>query len=179
MDPYGTLRRPVSLSPYDSTWPEKFAGEQQRLLQRLGDMRAWIEHVGSTSVRGLAAKPTIDVCVGIPRFEDAPAYVARFQALGYTYVPDLVAVMPGHRFLWAGSALAHAFHLHLVLRNGSDWTELLLFRDYLRSHASEAAAYEAVKRRLASAVGMDIGAYVRGKAAIHEEILVRARSAAR
>jgi GrpB-like predicted nucleotidyltransferase (UPF0157 family) len=152
-----------------------FAAEKARLIAALCNLNIVVEHVGSTSVPGLAAKPTIDLAVGICDFNDASTYIPKIEALGYVYLPRLVEVLPNRRFFWEGSAQEHKFHIQLVEHLGSDWCDLIDFRNHLRSYPSQAAAYEAVKRRLAQGCGSDIGAYVHGKADIYHSILVDAR----
>lgn len=173
-NPYSNLNRPIIIAQYDNHWPSMFIHEMNRLLSAFLESIV-IEHVGSTSIHGMSAKPTVDLALGIPCFREAPEYIQGLQALGYQYQSALVEVMPNRRFLWAGTPQDHLFHIHLVEHMGADWCDLIDFRDYLRANQTQAAAYEAVKRKLAETCGSNIGAYVRGKATIYQSILAEAR----
>jgi GrpB-like predicted nucleotidyltransferase (UPF0157 family) len=134
-----------------------------------------VEHIGSTSVPGLAAKPIIDVMVAIRSLADAPACVAPLAAIGYEYVPEHEAVMPERRYFRRGRGGAGTHHLHMVERSSAFWEEHLLFRDYLRAHSEAAAEYERLKRELAAAHGSDRGAYTAAKTDFIKSSVERAR----
>jgi GrpB-like predicted nucleotidyltransferase (UPF0157 family) len=141
-----------------------FEEDKRKILEAVGEYVTAVEHIGSTSVPGLAAKPIIDVMVAIRSLADAPACVAPLEAIGYEYVPEHEAVMPERRFFRRGSRGAGTHHLHMVERSSAFWEEHLLFRDYLRAHPEAAAGYEKLKRSLAAAHGSDRRAYTEAKA---------------
>ncbi|WP_373045424.1 GrpB family protein [Vulgatibacter sp.] len=168
------LGRTVQLVPADPTWPAAFAREAARLREAAGDTPVVIEHIGSTAVPRLLAKPTVDVLVGVPTLADADALVPKLQALGYDYVQAFEAQLPRRRFLRTPSG---TFHLHVVERGGAFWYEHLAFRDWLRSHADDARRYGFLKQQLAQRYTNDREAYTDGKAPFVAEILRQARGA--
>lgn len=139
----------ILIADYNPQWPHIYEAERQRILGATGQWLASIEHVGSTSVPGLAAKPIIDIMAGIRTLADAPACIAPLEALGYHYVPEYEASIPERRYFRKGPKGARLFHLHMVEPTSDFWEKELLFRDYLRAHPSTAQAYEALKRKLA------------------------------
>jgi GrpB-like predicted nucleotidyltransferase (UPF0157 family) len=144
---------PVTLVPYDPAWPDDFERERARLRPVLGP-EASVEHVGSTAVPGMPAKPIIDIAVGIPRFEDAPRLIEALAQAGYEHVPEFTADLPG--WLYFRLALpdgAHSHHLHMYERGNPELERVLTFRDRLRADADVARAYESLKRDLASRFG--------------------------
>jgi len=161
----------VVIVDYDPAWPALFRELAERLRATLGETALRIDHIGSTAVPGLAAKPIIDVQVSVASFEPLDAIRAPLEALGWVYRgdnPDLAKryfrEAPGTR------------RTHIHLRRAGSWAEqhALLFRDYLRSHPEDAARYAAVKRALARQHGDDRHAYTEAKGNIIWEITARA-----
>lgn len=137
---------PVEIAEYDPVWPARFAEMRDRLAGALGVLASRIDHVGSTAVPGLPAKPIIDIQVSVPEVDDTETYRAPIEALGI----DLRYVEPGHRYFRPGPGVPRFWQVH-VCGLGSAWErEHLLFRDFLRSHPAEAAAYATMKRAAAS-----------------------------
>ncbi len=134
-------------------------------------MRPRIEHVGSTAVKGLAAKPVVDLQVSVPDVDDESAYRPALEAFGLV----LRAREPDHRFFRPPAGKPRDVHVH-VCAQGSDWEqEHLLFRDYLRTHPDTASAYVQLKRDLARRVGHDRLAYNKGKATFIQRVISTAR----
>jgi GrpB-like predicted nucleotidyltransferase (UPF0157 family) len=151
----------IHIVPYDEGWPAQFEVERD-LLRRI--LQPWligpVEHVGSTAVRGLPAKPVIDIMAGIGGLEESRASFADLHAAGYQYAPYRTEVM--HWF--CKPHFSHrTHHLHLVPYDSALWTERLAFRDYLRSNAMVAAEYAELKARLAEAHRNDREAYTEAK----------------
>jgi rfaE bifunctional protein nucleotidyltransferase chain/domain len=167
---------PVRLVQYDPRWPEMFEEDRRRIMEAIGGYVAAVEHVGSTAVPNLAAKPVIDLMVGLRRLEDAAACVGPLGELGYDYVPEHEAIMPERRYFRRGPSGASTHHLHMVELGGEFWVEHLLFRDYLRAHPDAAREYEELKRVLAAAHGSDRGAYTEAKTDFIRSALERARA---
>jgi GrpB-like predicted nucleotidyltransferase (UPF0157 family) len=149
--------KPITIADYDAAWPARFEAERDLIYGVCGrDAFTTIEHVGSTAVPGLAAKPIIDMMPGLRSLDDAPPIIAHMQALGYHYVPEFELPtefdegMPFRRYLRKDVDGRRAFHLHMV-EDGSDfWKKHLLFRDYLRAHNNACDAYASLKRELAA-----------------------------
>jgi GrpB-like predicted nucleotidyltransferase (UPF0157 family) len=155
----------LTLVPYDDRWPAVFAREKARLESALAPYLLATEHIGSTSVPGLAAKPTIDILAGIYRLSDAPRIIPRMGRLGYEYLQEPEAELPERRYfrlLGAGDG-PHLFHVHMAQVGGPFWERHLLFRDFLKSHAEVAREYEALKWKLADLHGSDVAAYADAK----------------
>ncbi len=147
-----------------------FEAEASRLRAGLGELAVRIEHVGSTSVPGLAAKPIVDIQVSVPDIRDLDSYRRPLEALGYEYVydPDFVEYP---FFGWPTSAQPRTFNLH-VCEAGTEWeARHLRFRDLLRSDPVARDEYAALKRELALKHGNDIQGYVDDK-----DAFIRARS---
>ena len=149
--------KPIVIADYDPSWPAQFEAERDLMYARCGrDAFTVIEHVGSTAVPGLAAKPIIDIMPGLRSLNDAPPIIEKLQAIGYVYVPEFEKPneidegMPFRRYLRKDVSGERAFHLHMV-EDGSDfWQHDLLFRDYLRAHPDARDAYARLKRDLAA-----------------------------
>lgn len=134
-----------------------------------------IEHIGSTAVPGLAAKPIIDIMVGLENFALADSLVPRVTTLGYEYVQKYEAVMPLRRYFRRDTNGARSHHLHMVAVGGEFWERHLLFRDYLRQHPDVAADYAALKRQLAAREWHDVNDYADAKTEFIRSIEERAR----
>ncbi len=142
-------KQSIVIKDYDPAWPLLFEAERARFLEAVGRERAAIEHIGSTAVPALAAKPIVDVMVGMESFAAADRAIARFEALGYTFAPEATRVLPEDRYFERWSAGVEVVHVHLTALDRSFWQDHLLFRDFLRTHPEDAARYERLKRALA------------------------------
>jgi GrpB-like predicted nucleotidyltransferase (UPF0157 family) len=150
----------VEIVPYDPAWPEQFAELGRELRAGLGDIALRIDHVGSTAVPGLAAKPIIDVQVSVAAFEPLAAFKQPLERLGYVFRVDNPERTKRYFREPRGRRRTHV-HVRRVGSFSEQWA--LLFRDYLRAHREEAAGYEAVKRRLAIQFEEDRHAYTDAK----------------
>jgi GrpB-like predicted nucleotidyltransferase (UPF0157 family) len=140
----------IIIDPYDPAWPARFADEAASLHRELGDLALRIEHVGSTSVPGLAAKPVIDIQISVPSLEPRDLYCARLAGLGYTHLPlgDFDVVYP---FFKRPAGWPSTHHVHLCTAGSKQEHDHLAFRNCLRSYPAVAAEYVALKLRLAAA----------------------------
>ncbi len=137
----------LEIVPYDPAWPEAFSAERDRLAAAMGDLAIRIDHNGSTSVPGLAAKPVIDIQVSVRRVQPLEPYRVRIVQLGYVHVPhpdDSFCVLFHRPAAWP-----HTHHVHVVESGGTEERRTLAFRDYLRAHSEVAREYEELKRELA------------------------------
>lgn len=163
---------PVEVVEPDPAWPERFADVRARIVDALGPVAVRVEHVGSTSVPGLPAKPVIDVQVSVDDVADESAYAPKLETLGW----PMRARDEGTRFFRDPSGAPRRVHVH-VCAAGSRWERIhLLFRDYLRAHPDQAAAYAELKRALASRHRDERVAYTEGKTAFVEATLERAEA---
>lgn len=167
---------PIYLSPYDAHWPERFEEERAQLESALSEWLAGpIEHIGSTAVPGLIAKPVIDIMAGVRDLPSSLSARAAVAPLGYQYFPYRPEVM--HWFCKPSPA-RRTHHLHLVPVESALWSERLLFRDYLRRSSTAAAEYAALKVTLAERHRFDREAYTDAKGSFVRTILERARQSA-
>lgn len=166
----------VVLAEYDPRWPERYQHERERILHAIGEYVVAIEHIGSTAVPGLGAKPIIDIMVAVRSLtRDVSSCVEPLSRLGYEYVPrpdfkDSVFFCHG---VWGPSTR----HLHLTEYGSAFWNEKLLFRDYLRLHTETAAEYYSLKCSLAAQHASNRLAYTDAKSSFIHSIVNRARSA--
>ena len=163
----------VELASYDVTWPEQFRAEQAILSSAL---RQWltdsIEHVGSTAVPGLVAKPIIDIMAPVQSLEASTAAIKAAIAIGYVYYPYKADIM--HWFC-KPSPSYRTHHLHLVPQNSPLWSARLLFRDELRRNKALADEYATLKKQLAERFAMDREAYTQAKEPFVNRVLATAQ----
>jgi GrpB-like predicted nucleotidyltransferase (UPF0157 family) len=166
------LEAPVHIEPYNPAWPTAFLAERDLLVSVL---ERWlvdrIEHVGSTAVPGLAAKPIIDIMAPVKDLEFSRPALGALQAIGYCYAPYKTDVM---HWLCKPSPELRTHHLHLVPWNSKLWIERLAFRDLLIADRSVAKDYAALKSRLAATYRHDRERYTEEKGPFIETALRRA-----
>ena len=163
---------PVRVDAYDPAWPLRFEEERPAIEEILGrSITGGVHHVGSTAVPGLAAKPVIDILVGIDDLEGGRAYIAPLAELGYQYAPYRADEM-----LWfcKPDPARRTHHLHLVPTGSPRFRAELAFRDHLRGHPDVAERYAVLKRRLATRFEHDREAYTRSKEDFIRDVLDRA-----
>ncbi|MDP3357680.1 MAG: GrpB family protein [Polaromonas sp.] len=161
---HAAIHEEVALRPYDASWPARFAAEQARLLALLPGRFLAVEHMGSTAVPGLVAKPVIDILAAVESMEQARALTAPLCEAGYTTSAEFNATLSDRQWFmrWADGHRTH--HLHVVVHGSKVWGERLRFRDELRASPDLAAAYASLKAELAAAHTTDREAYTEAKA---------------
>ena len=155
------MLRVVEVVPYDPAWPARFEAEAAHIRAALGDTLIGIEHIGSTSVPGLAAKPIIDMIPLVRDVTELDSKIGAMAAIGYT--PRGEFGLPGRRYFRKGSAYARVVHAHAYQIDNPEVERHLAFRDYLRTHPEALAAYASLKHELAQRHPTDIVAYMDGK----------------
>jgi GrpB-like predicted nucleotidyltransferase (UPF0157 family) len=161
----------VKLDPYSHQWAVRFTAERRRLSRALGSVLYRIEHIGSTAIPGLDAKPIIDIAIMIPSLKRLPLWIRRLEQAGYAYKGEYG--LPGRHFFTRGTPVTH--HLHLVEKGSLHWDNWILFRDYLLTRPGEAKRYSVFKKRLATRFADDRDAYTRAKTPFVTRMLARAR----
>ena len=164
------LNGPVVLAPYDPNWPTAFASRAEEIRRALGEVAVSLEHVGSTSVPGLSAKPILDMVLAVPDSSDEASYVPALGALGY----ELRIREPEwheHRMLRPPDA---GVNLHVFSLGCSEVERMLRFRDWLRTHPEERLLYEETKQKLAARTWKYVQNYADAKSKVVEAILARA-----
>ncbi|WDE05667.1 GrpB family protein [Thalassomonas viridans] len=163
----------IIISDYNPEWPAMFAAEKAFLAKLLPQfVTGGIEHVGSTSVPGLAAKPVIDIMLGVKSLADSRDAIAILSANGYCYYPYKSEVM--HWFCKPMPEI-RTHHLHLVPFNSPLWLERLAFRDHLRKHPEDAAEYSELKKKLAREYKHDRELYTQKKWPFIQALLTKTK----
>lgn len=167
---------PIAIDDYNSQWPLIYEVEKERIVGAIGHLLAGIEHIGSTSVPGLAAKPVVDIMPAVRSEADLDRTIAPMTALGYDYVTKYEAAVPFRRF-FVKRRPPHpwAFNVHVVPYDGDWWKNDLAFRDYLRAHPETARAYEQAKRELAPRFE-SVNDYAAAKTSFIQAIKAKARA---
>jgi GrpB-like predicted nucleotidyltransferase (UPF0157 family) len=160
----------VSMADYDPQWPTIFENLRERIRAALGSLALAIEHVGSTSVPNMCAKPIIDLDV-IVRAEDVPAAIAAVEALGYRHQGNL-GVDGREAFRWTAEFPEH--HLYLCPEGSAAFKRHVFFRNYLRAHPQVAREYAELKRRLAKQYHDNRSKYQEAKAGFIDALIERA-----
>lgn len=164
------LDEPIHLEPYQSEWEAVFRLERSRIADGLGVSSAAVEHIGSTAVAGLSAKPIIDLMIGADHVPPSEAWCDAMGSLGYQAMGE--AGVPGR---WYFRLRTGPFrNAHIVEQGGAHWVRNLAFRDDLRRSPEAARRYEAAKQAAVSAGATTLVAYSRAKASIVEELLAQA-----
>jgi GrpB-like predicted nucleotidyltransferase (UPF0157 family) len=136
----------VEVVEHDPTWAARFEAERPQLAEIFDGQAVAIEHIGSTSVPGLCAKPIVDILVGLRELKLTDAEIDAMERLGYEYLGEFG--LPGRLYFRKGEPRTH--HVHVVAHGGEHWDRHLAFRDTLRSNPDERRRYDELKRRLAA-----------------------------
>lgn len=187
----------IQITPHNPYWKLTYEKEEQRILAalKLVGIRTKIAHIGSTAVPGLAAKPTIDILLGLATETDLDTTIAVFQKLGYVYVSKYNDTMPFRRFFikikpvsplekWDKKEIGvndlmplrqhylRNFHVHIVHENTPFYHQHLAFRNHLRANAADRQAYEALKLHLAGLDWESESDYAKAKAEFINNVLM-------
>lgn len=165
----------VTIVEYRPEWQQMFEDEKRVLQTVLGDVSSQIEHIGSTAIDGLAAKPIIDIMVGLEDFSVADDLVPRVEALAYEYIKKYEAVMPFRRFFIKEQNGIRTHHIHMVEIGSEFWERHILFRDYLRQNPHVATNYASLKKELAEREWKDVNEYADAKTEFIRDIEDEAR----
>jgi GrpB-like predicted nucleotidyltransferase (UPF0157 family) len=168
----GRERREIVIADYDPAWPDRFDRERGRVVGALGAAALRIEHIGSTAVPGLAAKPIVDLLVTVEDPDDEAGIVRAMESAGY----ELRVREPGHRMF---RTPARDVHIHLWSDGSPEVERYLSFRDQLRRSPDDRVAYERLKRALATRAWADMNEYAHSKGPLIEAILAKAETGLR
>ena len=170
---------PIVVVPYDPDWPRQFEAVAAELREALGDLLVGVEHMGSTSIPGLAANPIIDVMGFVPNFEAGSGAIEPLVARGFESMGEFG--IPGRHFFSRAQKGARTHHLHIFSAHegpsGDQLRHELVFRDFLRAHPDVAAVYGVLKIQLATRFRDDRTAYTEAKTEFITSVLARARAA--
>jgi GrpB-like predicted nucleotidyltransferase (UPF0157 family) len=146
--PMSNLKKLV-IQDYSPGWPQVYLREKAVVERAMGEKLLAIEHVGSTAVPGLGAKPIVDILAAVSRLADVETCVDNLLAVGFTFRPEAIEDMPDDRYFEKWVEGIEIAHLHVTEFRGPFWNRSVLFRDFLRTHPEAARNYEALKRELA------------------------------
>jgi GrpB-like predicted nucleotidyltransferase (UPF0157 family) len=168
----GLKKGTVELVPHTEQWHRLFAEESARLFDAVGGNVIAIEHIGSTSICGISAKPILDIAVAVGEAADGEKCVKPLENIGYEYRGE--NGIPGRFYFVKGEPRTH--HLHMVKMESDFWKNHLLFRNYLRDNQAVAREYDNLKKELAQKHSANRDAYLDGKSAFIESVLKTAHS---
>jgi GrpB-like predicted nucleotidyltransferase (UPF0157 family) len=168
------LSKPIVICESDPQWSQLYAIEEQHLWELLSPSAMQIEHIGSTAVPGLAAKPIIDISVAVHDLADVTVYIPALSDLGYVEFP--IAPTFQRRLFCKGSYNEGTHHLHFTVHGSTVWAEPILFRDYLRAHPAAASWYQQIKRDAAAKHQNDLNGYHDEKAGGVVALMEQARA---
>ena len=164
----------VVISPYSAEWPDCFRAVREELLSVFAPIEVAVEHIGSTAVPGLAAKPVIDVLLGARALADVESRIEPLGEHGYSYVQKYERELPMRRYFVKPAATSLRVHLHAVELGSLLWQEHLAFRDALRTDATLSSRYQSLKLRLAEEFAADKSAYTVAKGPFIRSVLATA-----
>jgi GrpB-like predicted nucleotidyltransferase (UPF0157 family) len=165
----GLDRKSVELAAYRKEWKTLFEREAELLRSIFGDYALAIEHIGSTAIPGIKAKPIIDIMVGVGDLAEVEKYLPLLEEIGYEDRGE--SGIAGRRYFRKGTSTISTHHLSIVKLGGNIWRRQILFRDYLRENAEAAREYGKLKKDLAIKFKNDRAAYTEGKTEFVDEIL--------
>jgi GrpB-like predicted nucleotidyltransferase (UPF0157 family) len=159
------------LLEYQDSWPQQFLQVSEQLRALFPPPGAVLEHIGSTSVPGLCAKPVLDVAVGVATLQDAKAATPALECAGFTYRPEYETTIPDRRYFVKPEDVNLRVHLHALVLGGLLWQQHLHFRDRLRREVRLREDYSDLKRRLSVVHAGNKAAYTEGKAPFIRQVL--------
>lgn len=166
----------IFIEEYNPDWKVKFQKEKELLVAALSGVKCQIEHIGSTSVEGLGAKPIIDILIGLDEFSIANEQINKLIAIGYQYIDKYEDIMPDRRFLIKENNGVRIHHIHMVEINSEFWQRHLAFRDYLVNNPTDMIDYHNLKRKLSVQDWKDMNEYAAAKSAFIKDIEKKALS---
>ena len=167
------MEQKIVIKPYERNWHEEYLIEKKKFVSLFGGECIAIEHIGSTSVQGLGAKPLIDMMIGVTDLQITEKWIDDLLKIGYEYVPKN---SPNWCFFRKGKWRAGTHHLHVYIYNSDEWNNNLLFRDFLTKHEWARNEYRELKEKLAAAYPFDRVSYTNAKAPFIQNIIKVAKS---
>jgi GrpB-like predicted nucleotidyltransferase (UPF0157 family) len=164
------MDEPVMIVNYDPQWPVRYEEERERIVAAIGNNIDNIQHIGSTAIAGLSAKPIIDILVIVPSPVQVELSMEPLEKLGYAYMGDDI---PGRHIFIKREQGLRSFHLHMSKADQYTSMQALVFRDFLQQHPRDAQEYGELKQMLAEQYGTDREGYTDGKTTFIEAMLVK------
>ncbi|MEC1259627.1 GrpB family protein [Bacillus swezeyi] len=167
------MEQPIIIENANDSWLVQYEEEKKQLHEIFGKTALAIEHIGSTSVPGLAAKPVIDLMAGVKHLGEVDRFIEPLQKLGYEHV--IHEAFPARRFFRKGQWRAGTHHLHIYVFQSEEWKNQLRFRHYLREHLQTCKDYESLKKDLARRFPHDRTSYTKGKESFITAVIEKAK----
>jgi GrpB-like predicted nucleotidyltransferase (UPF0157 family) len=167
------MDKEITIEDYNPNWSKQFEEEKVKLKEILADNVISIEHIGSTSVEGLGAKPILDIAIGVNDLEVVSKFIEPLKQIGYEFVYH--KEFPERRFYRKGQWRAGTHHLHFYQFEGEHWTNQILFRNYLRNNPDVLKEYHQLKVDLAKKFCFDRVSYTENKAPFIQNVLQKAK----
>jgi GrpB-like predicted nucleotidyltransferase (UPF0157 family) len=161
----------VEIADYSDQWPLMFESEAELIRQAFAPEVVRVEHIGSTAVPGMGAKPVVDILLGATSLDSIESRISALASCGYRYIAEYEDQIPQRRYFVKPAEGDEKFHLHAVERTSQFWRDHLAFRDVLRTDRRIFDAYLSLKRILAESLKMDRDAYTRAKAPFIESVV--------
>lgn len=162
---------PVEIEQHNSEWAQKFEiakAELQNVMDKIGGT---LEHMGSTSVPGLMAKPEIDILGGLNNLNDIETHISELREIGYPYYKRFEEGTPQRRYFRKSDGIKPLVHVHMYEKDSDEYKKHILFRDHLLANPEIAKQYEDLKKKLLEVSAGDRGIYQDGKKEFIEEII--------
>ncbi|OQR56740.1 GrpB family protein [Bacillus sp. CDB3] len=166
------MEQQILIKPYQNEWHEEYVTEKEKFISLLREEIIAIEHIGSTAVEELGAKPLIDMMIGVTNLQITENWTENLAKIGYEYVPKET---PNWRFFRKGKWRAGTHHLHVYIYNSEEWRNNLLFPRFLIKHEWARIEYSELKVRLATTYPFDRVSYTTAKAPFIQKIIVLAK----
>jgi len=160
----------INIEKYNPDWKKMFEDEKQSLLTILSGQGIKIEHIGSTAVEGLGAKPVIDIMVGLTNFRYTDDLIPKIIGLGYRYIKEYDSIMPYRRFFVKENHGIRTHHIHMVEIGTNFWVRHLKFRDHLRTNKMDREKYYQLKKELSKREWADGNEYAYAKSEFIKKI---------
>jgi GrpB-like predicted nucleotidyltransferase (UPF0157 family) len=168
------MSAPITIVEYNPEWPSRYEAERDRILEKIGAEISAIEHIGSTAIPGVCAKPIIDMMAAVPGPGEADGLLTALSQIGYEDVTKIEG--SGEWFYCLGRGSRDLYHhLHLVKAGSEHWRRHIAFRDYLRAHPEMALEYCGLKRALAGRYRTQREKYTESKTEFIERVVAEAR----
>ena len=165
----------VVLVPHKPEWNNEYNREKKQIIKCFTGEDVIIEHIGSTAVHNIIAKPVIDIMLGTENLSIIERHIPQLGEIGYTYLPEYEEQIPERRFFHKIINGITLFHLHGVEKFGEFWVDKLLFRDYLRKYPETAKEYEELKKNLASKYKFQRSKYTESKTSFIRDVVKKAK----
>jgi GrpB-like predicted nucleotidyltransferase (UPF0157 family) len=161
----------VEIADYSEQWPLMFAAESELIRRAFEPHSVTVEHIGSTAVPGMSAKPVVDILLGATSLETIEAQIVALESCGYRYVAEFEKQLPQRRYFVKPLEGEAQFHLHAVESASQFWCDHVAFRDILRINRQVFDAYLSLKRNLAESMKMSRDAYTQAKGPFIEAVV--------